>query len=75
VHGSASGASSVTLKTRITFDSIEAGGDQAALEAKADSFVNILTTAPADIFKASPNFETFGNITGALVERVRLLIC
>jgi len=61
--------SSVTVKTLITFDSIEAGGDQVAVEAKADSFVEILTTAPAEIFKASPNFEKFGNITVASVER------
>jgi len=62
-------ASSVTVKTLITFDSIEAGGDQVAVEAKADSFVKILNTAPAEIFKASLNFETFGNITVASVEK------
>jgi len=66
-------AGSVNVATVVTFDSLDAGGDIAQAEAKAERFVAKLTTTPADVFKSSTavNFESFG-VTVTNVQKTML---
>lgn len=65
-------AGSVNVATVVTFDSLEAG-DIAQAEAKATTFVAKLTTAPAEVFKSSADFdfESLG-VTVTNVEKTTL---
>jgi hypothetical protein len=69
-------AGSVSVGTKVTFDSLDAGGDMVLLEQKANSFVQKLQTAPDEVFKAAPSndidFESFGDISAVNTVKVGL---
>ena len=63
-------AGSVSVETVVTFDSLEADGGVGVVEDKAVAFVDVLTAAPAEVFKTAPLFETFGAVSTPKVEKV-----